>query len=373
MNSSSLWVPRNAKALSCSIVASEGINLPTKPLKALTKALAKAPTKTSIENEEAIIQNLCDSQLCKQISQLAIDENEDEDEDEDQQDPKPSSKAIAIALKALKEAKKKEVARLTKLDFNTIMEEAKDPKDTLFTPFELGRYRKPEVVNIPPHIDPLKPLDLLDLFILPEMYAILAENTNKYAIVKNASIGRTTTNSRFWQPTNEKEMRVFFGVLIYMGCYKEPNYRMYWEDGKPDAPIHAIRHHMSINRFENLRRYLHVSDPNDLEDKEEEYEEVDEEGEGEGEGDGDGEGEGEGEGGEGEGDERVEETWWYKMNPLLSTFRMACKTHLIPGTDVAIDEIMVRFHGRSGDTCKMPNKPIKQGYKIFALADNDYV
>jgi hypothetical protein len=34
---------------------------------------------------------------------------------------------------------------------------------------------------------------------------------------------------------------------------------------------------------------------------------------------------------------------------------------------------MVRFFGRSSDTCKMPNKPIKQGYKIFALAENGYV
>jgi hypothetical protein len=34
---------------------------------------------------------------------------------------------------------------------------------------------------------------------------------------------------------------------------------------------------------------------------------------------------------------------------------------------------MVRFHSRSSDTYKMLNKPIKQGYKIFALADNGYV
>jgi Transposase IS4 len=58
---------------------------------------------------------------------------------------------------------------------------------------------------------------------------------------------------------------------------------------------------------------------------------------------------------------------------MLSIFRTACWTYLILGTEVAIDEIMVRFHGRSSDTCKMPNKPIKQGYKIFALADNGYV
>ena len=46
---------------------------------------------------------------------------------------------------------------------------------------------------------------------------------------------------------------------------------------------------------------------------------------------------------------------------------------MILGTAVAIDEIIVRFYGRLGDTYKMPNKPIKQGYKIFALADDGYV
>ena len=61
------------------------------------------------------------------------------------------------------------------------------------------------------------------------------------------------------------------------------------------------------------------------------------------------------------------------MDPLLSTFHIACKTYLILGIEVAIDEIIVRFHSRLGDTCKMPNKPIKQGYKIFALANNAYI
>ena len=61
------------------------------------------------------------------------------------------------------------------------------------------------------------------------------------------------------------------------------------------------------------------------------------------------------------------------MEPLLSTFRTASQHYYTPRTNVAIDEIMVRFYGRSSDTCKMPNKPIKQGYKIFALADNGYV
>jgi hypothetical protein len=87
----------------------------------------------------------------------------------------------------MKAAKKKEVSDLKKLDYDKVMEHVKDPKDTPYTPFELGRPQEPEVVNIPPHIDPSKPLDLLDLFIPPEMYGILAENMNKYALLKKAN------------------------------------------------------------------------------------------------------------------------------------------------------------------------------------------
>jgi len=58
---------------------------------------------------------------------------------------------------------------------------------------------------------------------------------------------------------------------------------------------------------------------------------------------------------------------------MLSTFRIACQQYLILGIEVAIDEIIVRFHSWSSDTYKIPNKLIKQGYKIFALVDNSYV
>lgn len=33
---------------------------------------------------------------------------------------------------------------------------------------------------------------------------------------------------------------------------------------------------------------------------------------------------------------------------------------------------MIRFGGRSLHTCRMPSKPIKEGYKVFALCDLGY-
>jgi hypothetical protein len=40
---------------------------------------------------------------------------------------------------------------------------------------------------------------------------------------------------------------------------------------------------------------------------------------------------------------------------------------------VSIDELMVRCFGGSNHTYKMPNKPIKQGYKLYGIADHGYI
>ena len=93
------------------------------------------------------------------------------------------------------------------------------------------------------------------------MYATIAENTNLYAISKNAPTAPTKLNSRYWWPTNKNEIRVLFGILYYMGVHREPNYRVYWETPKPNGPIHALSNHMTLNCYENLRRFLHVSQP----------------------------------------------------------------------------------------------------------------
>ena len=65
---------------------------------------------------------------------------------------------------------------------------------------------------------------------------------------------------------------------------------------------------MSLNRFQQLKRYLHVSDL------------------------------------------RVEldvKHWYQKVEPLASILREQFQQYYLPGTKVAIDEMVVRFCGRS--------------------------
>ena len=128
---------------------------------------------------------------------------------------------LEINEKAKKKAKAEEIAQLTTLDLKSIIEAAKPPKEVQFEPFDPGDRRDPKA-NIPSNVDALDPLALLDLFIPPKIYAIIAKNTNLYAISKDAPTTRTDTNSRYWFPTNEDEIRVLFGILYYMGVHCEP-------------------------------------------------------------------------------------------------------------------------------------------------------
>jgi hypothetical protein len=307
---------------------------PTKPTKPLAKpAKPTKPTKPSpkstpptlaIPSAEPLVSDDAVEELGSQLEGLDIEE-----------DPK-----------AKKKAKAAEIARLTTLGLQGVMEEAKPLKEVQFEAFDPRDFREPKI-NIPNSIDPTNPLELLDLFIPPEIYTTIVENTNLYAIAHNAPTAPTSTNRRYWWPTNPNEIRVLFGIFYYMGVHREPNYKVYWETPRPNGPIHALSKHMSLNRFENLRHYLHISKPS-LETSELPQSSLDN-------------------------DDDINKFWWWRLEPMISTFRDGCQRYLILGTAVAIDEIMVRFYGRSSDTYKMPNKPIKQGYKIFALASDGYV
>jgi hypothetical protein len=46
---------------------------------------------------------------------------------------------------------------------------------------------------------------------------------------------------------------------------------------------------------------------------------------------------------------------------------------VVLGQNVSFDEMMVPFSGRSKHTLKMKNKPILEGFKIWALCDHGYL
>lgn len=91
---------------------------------------------------------------------------------------------------------------------------------------------------------------------------------------------------------------------------------------------------IGLVRYEQLKRYFHVSDPRLP--------------------------------------KPLDNKWYVKVEPLSSKLRDAFQKCFVPGTKVSVDEMMIRFFGRSKHTIKMKNKPIKQGYKVWALSHKGY-
>jgi hypothetical protein len=99
-----------------------------------------------------------------------------------------------------------------------------------------------------------------------------------------------------------------------MGIHYEPQVEMYWNPDFNKGPLHSITHHISLTRFEQIKRYCHISCP--------------------------------------ESDERngyhlpSNKIWWYKLEPLASKIQASSQKYYSPSSEVSIDEIMVRFFGR---------------------------
>ena len=67
-----------------------------------------------------------------------------------------------------------------------------------------------------------------------------------------------------------------------------------------------------------------------------------------------------------------EPPFWNKVEPLASHIRDTSKRVYTPGSHVTIDEAMLAFRGRTVHTTKLKNKPIKEGYKNWLLAEHGY-
>jgi hypothetical protein len=67
--------------------------------------------------------------------------------------------------------------------------------------------------------------------------------------------------AREWTDLLVEELYVFLGAIIYMGVYEEPQIEMYWHIDFSKGPLYSILSHISLCRFEQVKRYCHISCP----------------------------------------------------------------------------------------------------------------
>ena len=225
----------------------------------------------------------------------------------------------------------------TRPNLTQLLREIPQYQDVAFEPLKMAE-PFPSSLDLPLGINIESPYSLFSLFFSEELVALLSSNTNKYAKTKNAG-----QSGREWHDTTASEIKIFLAVLIYMGVHVSPSDEDYWRTD--EEPIHMPRRFMGLKRFQQIKRFFHVADP-DPEIAVQEALRL---------------------------HLQPSQMWWYKLEPFASRLRAACLQYWKPSNAVSIDETMIRGFGRSQHTFKMPNKPIKQGYKLFAIADQGYI
>jgi len=62
-----------------------------------------------------------------------------------------------------------------------------------------------------------------------------------------------------------------------------------------------------------------------------------------------------------------------KVDPMINQLRSASQAFRLPSFNNTIDEAMIQCTGCSQDTYKIPSKPIELGFKFHCLADHGYI
>ncbi len=180
------------------------------------------------------------------------------------------------------------------------------------------RAGKPQ--NLPENSDPFK---LFQLFFSVKEIQNIVKETNQRA----AYIGF----KRKWIPLTVTETYQYLGCLVYMAVQPLRELSDHWSH--LNSPVRSC---FSERRFKQIQRAFAIRDANTS-------------------------------------PEQPGDPWWFRVEPLATNIRKACQKYWAPGAHPAIDEGMIPYLGRTRHAIKAPHKPIKQGYKFWALADLGYI
>ena len=65
--------------------------------------------------------------------------------------------------------------------------------------------------------------------------------------------------------------------------------------------------------------------------------------------------------------------FWKKLNPLMDDFLDACKKYYILGSNVSVDEQVLKYKGRTKHTMIMRRKKAGKGFKVYTLCQDMYL
>ncbi|XP_029054531.2 piggyBac transposable element-derived protein 4-like [Osmia bicornis bicornis] len=172
--------------------------------------------------------------------------------------------------------------------------------------------------------------ETLSLFLNEQVIDLMVKETNRYAENKldhNTSSEQARINR--WKPTNSEEIKIFLGLLLWMGLVQVP-LTTYWStDSLYNFPF--PRSKMSRNRFELLLSNLHFANNVAIQCN-----------------------------------NRLG-----KVLPLVEILTNNYQQIFLPGSEIVVDETLVPWRGRLIFRQYIPTKSHKYGIKLFKLCSTE--
>lgn len=167
----------------------------------------------------------------------------------------------------------------------------------------------------------MTPGEIFSKYLGEDMIEHVVEQSNLYARQKGHNLN-----------LNAEELKAFIGFLIVMGIHSLPSIKMYWSSNEA-LRVDRIANFISQKRFLNILRFLHINDNSKMAPSSSpDFDKL------------------------------------YKIRPLISYLNVKFRDNFNPSRNIAIDESMVGFKGRTSLKQYMPMKPTKRGIKVWAAA-----
>lgn len=169
------------------------------------------------------------------------------------------------------------------------------------------------------------PVQIFEKFFTEDIMVYITKETVRYA----AAVKNDTSMS-----LSPEEIRAFMGILIFSGYHKLPSEKNYWSE-EEDLGVDIVKKCMSRNRYLKIKRYIHFND-NDLVQN-----------------------------------NNNKNDKGFKVRPLITMINESFQQFGIFVKDLSIDEMIVKYFGRHGLKQFIRGKPIRFGYKLWALCGSN--
>lgn len=137
-----------------------------------------------------------------------------------------------------------------------------------------------------------------------------------------------------WKQITLEDVKAFVGFSILMGINILPSLGDYWTRD-PSLRYAPVADRISRDRFRDISRYIHFVDNSTLQPN-----------------------------------ASPNQDRLGKIRPLIDYITTKLTELYNPNKEVAVDEAMIKFQGRSSLKQYMPLKPVKRGIKVWVLADS---